>query len=84
MKQINDYLKNIINKKSKPLLLKSNIIKIISNITNINLKKEDVNITGDVLKIKIKPIFKHKIDLHKKTILDDLENNLGLKIKDIV
>ncbi len=84
MKQINDYLKNIINKKSKPLLLKSNIVKIISDITGITLKKEDISVIGDIVKIKTKPILKHKIGLNKNLILEEFENQLSLKIKDIV
>jgi hypothetical protein len=84
MKQINNYLNNILNKKSKPLLLKNNIIKIIFEKTNIELKKEDISVVGDVLKIKTKPILKHKIGLNKNLILEEFSNKLDLKIKDLV
>jgi hypothetical protein len=84
MKQINDYLNNILKIKSKPLLMKSKIIEIILKNTNIVLKKEEISIIGDVLKIKTKPILKNKISLNKNLILEDLKSQLNLKIKDIV
>jgi hypothetical protein len=51
---------------------------------NITLKKEDVSVIGEIVKIKTKPILKHKIGLSKNLILEEFDNQLGLKIKDIV
>ncbi|MBP6912461.1 MAG: hypothetical protein KBB86_00840 [Candidatus Pacebacteria bacterium] len=84
MKQINDYLNNILKIKSKPLLIKIKIIEIVLKNTGVVLKKEEISIVGDVLKIKTKPILKHKIGLSKNIVLEEIDSQLNLKLKDVV
>ncbi|OGI72373.1 hypothetical protein A3J61_00850 [Candidatus Nomurabacteria bacterium RIFCSPHIGHO2_02_FULL_38_15] len=84
MQKINIYLKNILNKKNQKLLVRKNIIEIVFLITNIKLKNTEVIFVGNKLNLKTKPIFKHKIGLHKKNILNEISNKLNLNFIDLI
>lgn len=84
MKNINDYLLNILNKKSDRLVFKKNIIKIILNETGFELKMADIEVLGNVLKIKTKPILKHKIILNKNLVLFKIKQDLNLDLVNII
>lgn len=54
----------------------------IKNLTNINLKKEDIKVKGLVLVLNTKPIYKNEVLLKKDLIIKTLEEE-GLKINEI-
>lgn len=88
MKNISFLLKNVLEKKLEKkgsvLFIKKTISNIIFEKTNIKISFEDINIVGDVLKIKTKPIVKHKIILNSVDLLDNIKTQTGLGFNKIV
>lgn len=88
MKNISFLLKNVLEKKLEKkgsvLFIKKTISDIIFEKTNIKISFEDINIIGDVLKIKTKPIIKHKIILNSVDLLDKIKTQTGLGFNKIV
>lgn len=57
------------------------ILDIIKKNTKISLKKEDINLVGDKIKIKSNPVVKNEIIINKNSIETDLlSNKIFLKI----
>lgn len=55
------------------------IRKIISEIIDVEIKKEDIKIKNSVIYLNIKPIYKNEILLKQDKILQKLEESLGKK-----
>jgi hypothetical protein len=55
------------------------IRKIISEIIDVEIKKEDIKIKNSVIYLNIKPIYKNEIFLKQEKILSRLEESLGKK-----
>lgn len=88
MKNISFLLKNVLEKKleqkSSVLFIKKTISNIIFEKTNIKINFENINIVGDILKLKSKPIIKHKIILNSGEILDNIKTQTGLGFNKII
>lgn len=55
------------------------VCNIISQIINLPLKKEDVEIKNNTVYLNIKPIYKNEIFIKKDIISDELKKALGNK-----
>jgi hypothetical protein len=55
------------------------IRKIISEIIDVKIKKEDIKIKNNVIYLNIKPIYKNEIFLKQEKILSRLGESLGKK-----
>ena len=55
------------------------VCNIISQIINLPLKKEDVEIKNNTVYLNIKPIYKNEIFIKKDRISDELKKALGNK-----
>lgn len=79
MIELKDLLLNFRNIILTEDLKKNLIIKIIKEVTNIQLKKEDINIKNSVLYLNTKPIYKNEIFIKQKEIISFLKKELGRK-----
>lgn len=84
MQNISKYLKLGLIEKNSNFLIKKSLAKIILEVTKINLDTESIKIIETTLKIKTKPILKHKLVLFKKELLEKINKNLKLNLTDIV
>lgn len=88
MKNISFLLKNVLEKKLEKkgsiLFIKKTISSIVFEKTNIKISFEDIDIVGDVLKIKSKPIIKHKLLLKSAELLDNIKTQTGLGFNKII
>lgn len=59
------------------------IVEVIKNNTNIEIKKEDIELKDYILLIKANSAVKNKIFIYKSKILENLSKNIPEKIIDI-
>lgn len=57
----------------------NSLITAIKEATGINIQKDEVQIKGETIYLKIKPIYKNEIFLKKEKIISLLDTSLGKK-----
>lgn len=83
MFNIQKYLEKVIKNINNNEVSVDNVINIIKEVSQIDLKKEDVELKAGVLYIKNKPAIKNKIFIYKSKIIDELNINSNQKVFDI-
>jgi len=64
-------------------LIKVSLFEIVKSELGIELNKENIKVNNFVIFIKEKPIIKNEIYFKKEIILNKLNKELSIKIKDI-
>jgi hypothetical protein len=83
MNHIEDFLKNIRDRFNKKTIDMDKISEILTKTLGRNISKESIVYKNFILNIKEKPIVKSAISLKKDKIIFLIEDETGLKIKDI-
>mgnify|MGYP001561963660 CR=1 FL=1 len=60
------------------------LIKVLNEVVNIKLKREDIKIKNNIIHLNIKPIYKNEIFLNQEKILLLLQENIGKKSPKII
>ncbi|GMQ95349.1 MAG: hypothetical protein BMS9Abin13_462 [Patescibacteria group bacterium] len=55
------------------------VIIVVKQETGIHINKRDVSVQNNTVYIKVKPLLKNEIFIHKMEILDELKKNLKEK-----
>ena len=81
MNCITDFLKKFVNLERDNNAKRSAILEIIKKHTGVEIKKEELDIKGETLKIKSNPVIRNEIFMHLSQIQEDLkERKIFLKI----
>lgn len=83
MFNISSYLEKFKQLYSANLYFKDNIVKIVKEVTGIEVNKEVVNYKQGILTIGVKPIQKSELFLKKEKLLKKFEELFPNKIKDL-
>ncbi|MFA5736668.1 MAG: hypothetical protein WC893_00685 [Candidatus Paceibacterota bacterium] len=80
MDNILNYLQKYQINLIKSSLIKDEVIKIVKDLIDVDLKKEDFNISNNNLYLKTTTKLKLTILIQKNQILDEIKKRLGEKI----
>lgn len=83
MFNIGDYLEKFKNIGLKELLLKEKIVSVVNNLTKAGINVKDVTIKNGIVSIKIHPLGKSELYMKKKRILELVNENEKVPLKDI-
>ena len=79
MIEIKDLLLNFSNLLLSEEVKKESVREVISKITGVPIKKEDLKIKNGTIYLNIKPIYKNEIFMKQDQILSEIETVLGKK-----
>lgn len=79
MIEIKDLLLNINNALLKETLKKDTIRSIVSEVINLDISSEDIEIKNNTVYLNIKSIYKNEILIKKDFISKKIEQSLGKK-----
>ncbi len=83
MFNISDFLDKISKKLKSQEIYKKGILEIIERNTNIKISNDDLEIKDYIVYIKSSPAVKNKIFISKESLINEINNTLGIKITDI-
>ncbi len=81
MFNISNFLEKFLKLGQNNSLRRMAVLEVIKEITGIELKKEDIEIKGEQIKIKSNPVIRNEIFMHKEKIENSLKSQkIFLKI----